>query len=598
MMVMIRKLFDLLTPGEKLRATLLVALMLVMALLEAVGVASIMPFIAVISNPQLVETNVLLAKIYWFTGVNDIQEFLFFLGVMVFALLVFSLVFKASTTYAQVRFTLMREYSLGRRLIAAYLHQPYVWFLNRHSAELGKTILSEVSNVVHGGLVPTMTLIAQSVVAFALLLLLFLVDPFLALSACAALATCYFIIFRLVKKFLSAIGEERITANRDRFNAVSEVFGAVKDVKVGGLEEVYIGRFASPAGIYAKDNAAAHMVAQLPRFALEALAFGGMLLLVLILMMRGSGSLAKALPIVSVYALAGYRLMPALQQIYASLSQLRFVSPTVDALHKDFANLYKPCLKETVEGKLHLNKFIRLHEIEFAYPNSHQLALRNICLEIPARSSLGLVGATGSGKTTLVDLILGLLEPQRGSFIVDDQIIDDGNCRRWQRAVGYVPQQIYLTDDSMAANIAFGVKPSDIDWDALYRAARIANLHDFVMNDLPAQYYTTVGERGVRLSGGQRQRIGIARALYHRPQILILDEATSALDNLTEQAVMEAINKLNNDITVIIIAHRLSTVRLCDQIVMLDKGEIKGKGTFSQLMEENTTFRAMAMIMA
>lgn len=593
-MATVKKLFDLLTPAERRQAVLLVALILVMALLDAVGVASIMPFMAVLSNPQLVETNSILARLHQFTGAVEVQDFLFILGLLVFALLVVSLAFKALTTYALVRFTLMRECSIGQRLVAAYLHQPYVWFLNRHSAELGKTILSEVTNVVHGGLVPMMTLIAQSFVTVAILLLLFIVDPVLALSVCAALGASYWIVYRLIKKYLSKIGQERLEANRGRFSAVSEVFGAVKEVKIGGLEDVYINRFAKPATIYAKDNAAAHMVTQLPRFALEAVAFGGMLLLVLYLMIS-SGGFASVLPVIAVYALAGYRLMPALQQVYASISQLRFVGPALDALHKDLIDLSKPSLRHNIEEKLALNRFISLRNVEFAYPNSSQPALWNISLEIPARSTLGLVGATGSGKTTLVDLILGLLEPQRGSLSVDDHvIIGDEKRRAWQRMVGYVPQQIYLTDDSVAANIAFGVKPADIDWDALHRAARIANLHEFVMNDLESQYLTLVGERGVRLSGGQRQRIGIARALYHKPQVLILDEATSALDNLTEQAVMEAINNLHNDITIILIAHRLSTVRLCDQIILLEKGEIKARGNFAQLMEDSQTFRAMA----
>jgi len=594
-MTTVRKLFDLLTPAERVRAALLVGLILVMALLDAVGVASIMPFMAVLSNPQLVETNSALVKLRQLTDASSAQDFLFMLGVLVFVLLVVSLAFKALATYAQVRFTLMREYSIGQRLVAAYLHQPYVWFLNRHSAELGKTILSEVTNVVHGGLVPMMTLIAQSVVASALLLLLFLVDPVLALTIYATLGASYWVIYWLMKKFLSNIGQERFEANQRRFTAVSEVFGAVKEVKIGGLEEVYIRRFARPAFIYAKDNAAAHMVTQLPRFALEAVAFGGMLLLVLYLM-GNSGGFERALPIIAVYALAGYRLMPALQQIYASISQLRFAGPALDALHQDFMELANPPRRDATDHKLCLSHAIVLRNIEFSYPNTHQAALRNINIDIPARSTIGLVGATGSGKTTLVDLILGLLEPQRGSLIVDDRVIGEDNRSGWQKAVGYVPQQIYLTDDSIAANIAFGVKPEDIDWDALHQAARIANLHDFVTNDLAAQYHTVVGERGVRLSGGQRQRIGIARALYHQPQILILDEATSALDNLTEQAVMEAINNLHNNITIILIAHRLSTVRLCDHILLLEKGEIKAQGTFAQLMEESQTFRAMATV--
>lgn len=590
-----KKLVGLLTPKERLHASLLVTMILIMALLDAVGIASIMPFIAVLTKPQIVQTNIFFAKLQQHLSITNSKDFLFILGLSVFALLVSSLAFKAFATYVQVRFTLMREYSLGQRLIDGYLHQPYIWFLNRHSVELGKTVLSEVSNVVHGVLVPFMTLIAQSAVALTLLILLFLVDPFLALSACATLGTSYCLIYKLTKKFLSGIGQQRFKANQQRFTAVNEVFSAVKEVKVSGLEDIYIKRFSQPAAIYAKNHAASHMVAQLPRYALEAVTFGGMLLIILYLMKR-SGGLSSALPIIAVYALAGYRLMPALQQVYASFSQMRFARPALDALHKDLMSLHHKSQQEPCTEKQQLNQTIHLCNIEFSYPEATQPTLKNVNLKIAARSTIGLVGSTGSGKTTLADLILGLLEPQKGSLVVDGKIIDTGNCRKWQKSIGYVPQQIYLTDDTVAANIAFGTKPADIDWTALSRAAKIANLHNFVVNSLPSQYNTVVGERGVRLSGGQRQRIGIARALYHNPQVLILDEATSALDSLTEQAVMEAINNLRNDITIILIAHRLSTVRTCDQIVLLDNGEVKGQGTYTQLLQNNHIFRAMAAV--
>lgn len=591
----IRKLLDLLTPQERGRAALLVGMMLVMALLDVVGVASIMPFIAVLSNPGLVQTNSLLSRLHHVTDAPGEQGFLFMLGVLVFVLLVVSLGFKALVTYAQARFTLMREYSIGQRLIVGYLHQPYTWFLNRHSAELGKTVLSEVSNVVHGSMVPIMTLIAQTIVACAMLALLFLVDLTLALTVCAAMGVSYGLIYFLMSTFLSKIGQERFSANQQRFLAVSEVFNAVKEVKVGGLEQAYIRRFAGPAAIYAKSGAAAHMVAQLPRYALEAIAFGGMLLLILYLMAR-NGALATALPVVAVYAFAGYRLMPAVQQIYASFSQLRFAGPALDALHADLVSLPQDKVPGSMVPEMRLKNAIRLQNVEFSYPQSGRPALKHIDLEIKAYSTVGLVGETGSGKTTLVDLVLGLLEPQKGALLVDGQAIDAQNRRAWQKIIGYVPQQIYLADDTVAANIAFGVDPADIDYASVHRAAKIANVHDFVTHELSKQYDTIVGERGVRLSGGQRQRIGIARALYHNPQILLLDEATSALDNLTEQAVMEAVNSLQHDITIILIAHRLSTVRLCDTIVLLDKGQVKAQGTYDQLIAQDSTFKAMAGI--
>lgn len=567
-------------------------MILVMALLDMIGVASIMPFIAVLANPELVETNDILNSAYSKLAFTDPQQFLFALGMLMFMLLLVSLAFKAFTTYAQLRFTLMREYSIGKRLVEGYLHQPYSWFLSRHSADLGKNILSETSKVIYQAMVPMVTLIAQGAVAVALLALLILTDPQLALIVGMTLATVYTLIFKANRGLLGRIGQEYVKANQARFIAVSEAFGASKEVKVGGLEEAYIQRFSDPALTYARHQATSSVISQLPRFALEAIAFGGMLLVVLYLMAQ-RGNFASAMPIITLYAFAGYRLMPALQQIYGAVAQLRFAGPALDALHSDLMSL-QPAHPDPSQDAITLTRAITLNQIQYRYPNAPQLALKNLSLYIPAQSTVGLVGATGSGKTTTVDLILGLLEAQQGTLAVDGQAITEHNRRAWQRAIGYVPQQIYLADDTVAANIAFGLQEKDIDPAAVERAAKIANLHEFVFNELPQQYQTTVGERGVRLSGGQRQRIGIARALYHNPQVLILDEATSALDNLTEQAVMEAVHNLGHEITIILIAHRLSTVKACDTIFLLEKGELKAQGNFEELKQVNERFRAMA----
>ena len=595
LMKMLKKFFDLLTKQERKNAVFLLVMILIMALLDALGVASIMPFIAVLATPELLETNVFLKTIYNFSnslGIKTVEQFLFLLGLLVLVILVSSLAFKAFVTYAQLRFALMREYSVGRRLVEGYLHQPYSWFLSRNSADLGKNILSEVNEVIGGGMIPLMTLIAQSAVAIALLTLVILVDPKLALIVSLTLVTAYALIFKAASGLLSTMGKERVIANQARFTAVNEAFGAAKEVKVGRLEQVYIRRFSGPAQIYARNQAAASVISQLPRFAIEALAFGGLLLLVLYLMAQ-HGSFAYSLPTIARYAFAGYRLMPALQQIYGSLSRLRFLGPALDALHADLTSLQTTHPNHSQEA-IAPEQTIHLNRIQYRYPGAPKLALKSLNLSIPANSTVGFVGASGSGKTTAVDLILGLLEAQEGTLEVDGQPITDCNRRSWQRTIGYVPQQIYLADASVAANIAFGVDAKDIDQAAVERAAKIANLHEFVVNELPQQYQTILGERGVRLSGGQRQRIGIGRALYHNPRVLVLDEATSALDNITERTVMEAVHNLGHGITIILIAHRLSTVRQCDLIYLLERGVLKASGTYKELITKNKHFAAMA----
>ena len=593
----LKKLLFLLTPDEQKKACLLLIMILIMAFLDMIGVASILPFMAVLTNPTLIETNTILNILFQTSaifGVENNEQFLFALGFLVLFLLVISLIFKALTDYALIRFVQMREYSIGKRLIEGYLYQPYSWFLNHHSADLGKNILSEVEQVIGNGIRRMMELIAKGMVAIAIIILLVIADPKLALTVSVLLGGVYGIIFYFIRIYLKQIGKKRLKNNELRFTAVSEAFGAAKEVKVGGLEQIYIQNFSNSAKLFALTKAYSSVLAQLPRFILEAIAFGGVMLIVLY-MISQTGSFNNALPIISLYVFAGYRLMPALQQIYASLTQITFVGPSLDKLYDDLKNL-KPLKSNQVKKTFSFDKKITLNKISYNYPNTSRTALTNIDLSIPAKSTIGLVGATGSGKTTTVDIILGLLEPQKGSLEVDGEIITKQNSRSWQQSIGYVPQHIYLSDDTVAANIAFGINPDNFNQEAIERASKIANLHNFVLEELPKQYKTTIGERGVRLSGGQRQRIGISRALYHNPKILILDEATSSLDNQTEQAVMDAINNLHKEITIILIAHRLNTVKNCDKIFLLEKGQLKNEGTFEELINVNENFKISANI--
>ena len=583
------------SPRERRDACFLVVLILVMAVLDVIGVASVMPFMAVLANPDAVETNKYLSAAYARFSFANKEQFLFFLGLMVFVALVASIVFKALTTWALLRYTHMREYSLGIRLVAGYLRQPYEWFLSRHSADLSKSVLSEVQEVVNGALIPLMQLLAQGAVVIALLMLLILADPLLALYIGVGLGVGYGGLYMLLRRRLTRLGKEREEANRSRFEILSEAFGGIKELKLAGLEEVLIRRYTQPAKQCAKSITAAQLAKQLPRYALEIIAFGGMLLVVLYLM-RTRGSFEGALPLIALYAFGSYRLMPALQQVYAHMATLRFAEPALNNLYADLVQIAPAQSGESILAPLSVEKSIALREVTYAYPNSQVAAVHNLSLEIPARATVGLVGSTGSGKTTTVDIILGLLLPYSGRLEIDGVPIGPDNLRAWQRNLGYVPQHIYLAADTVAGNIAFGVPREEIDLSAVERAARIANLHDFVVNDMPQGYNTQVGERGVCLSGGQRQRVGIARALYHKPQVLVLDEATSALDNLTEQSVMDAVHNLSHEVTIIIIAHRLSTVRECDCIYILEKGGLVGEGTYDELVRDNPQFRRMTQV--
>jgi len=583
----LNKLLFLLSFHERKRLVILFIFGIASSLLDMMGVASIVPFVAILSNPSLIETNsilITLFKILNTFGITTIQEFFFILGILVFLLLIISIAVKAFVSYLQLNFTNMLEVSIGKRLIEAYLSQPYSWFLTRHSADLGRTILSEVNQIIGLGFQPFITLIVNSLLTISLLTLLIIFDPKITLIVGLSISLAYVLIFYFVRNYLNRSGKQRLFYNQLRFTLVSDVFGAAKEVKIGGLEQGYVKNFSNSAKIFARSQVSANIISQLPRYILEAITFGGVILILLYTIAK-TGSLNEALPIISLFVFAGYRLMPTIQQIYSSTTQLTYGGPVLNKIYHDIKT-FEPLNENQDMSILPFNKAITLNNTYYTYPNSKQTVLKDINLTIPTKSSVGFVGATGSGKTTTADIILGLLEPQKGTLEVDGKVITKLNLRSWQKSIGYVPQHIYLSDDTIAANIAFGVEPKDINQDMVEKAAKIASLHEFVINKLPKQYQTTVGERGVRLSGGQRQRIGIARALYHNPKVLILDEATNALDAQTEQIVIDAINNLNKDITKIIIAHRLNTVSNCDTIFIFSKGQLTGQGKFEEIKNQ------------
>ena len=592
------KLLDLLDKREIRNALLLFAMMLIMALLETTGVVSIMPFIAVVANPDIIESNRILKTIYHLMGFSNTQNFLLFIGCGVFGLVVSSLSFKALTQWAIARYTHMRGYTLSRRLLQGALNQPYTWFLNRHSADLGKSILSEVTHVVSGVFLPALQLVAQTIVTVSLVTLVVVVEPTVAITAVTVLGGGYILIYVLLRRYLTHLGVDRLKANRERFQVAQEALGGIKDVKVLNLEGGYLRSFSKAAARFAKRQATNQIIGALPTYFLQGIAFGGILAILLIFLETKKGDLAGVLPVIALYAFAGMRLLPAMQQVYNAMTKLRFSKPALDALHKEIAEVGSQQLinienQALPTGPITLNNRIELNDICYTYPKAEKPALQNLSITIKANTTVAFIGSTGAGKTTAVDLILGLLEPQQGELLVDGRPVTRKNTRAWQRNIGYVSQHIFLSDDTIAANIAFGKTEREIDMALVERASKIAELHDFVINELPQGYQTTVGERGVRLSGGQRQRIGIARALYHDPDMLILDEATSALDNLTEKAIMRSVHNIGARKTIILIAHRLSTVERCDWIYLMENGHVRAMGKYQELLATDNVFQEM-----
>ena len=590
--------FSLLTPAERRQVYWLLPGIVMMALLQVAGIASITPFLAMVTNPDSIHNNPLLDELFRRLGFTSVSSFIFFFGILVLSLLTLTNGTSMLMEWLLLRFSWMRNHTLSQRLLHTYIGQPYVFFLGRNSADMSKNMLSEVQQIIQGILVPAMHMLANIVVALFVLGLLVVIDPVLAVIVALVLSTAYLAVFSAVRRRLARLGSDRVEANRHRFQTAGETMNGIKDIKLLGKEPYFLERFARASKRFSSHMATSDIISLTPRYALETIAFGGLIIIVLY-QMATRQDLTQIIPIVGLYAFAGYRLMPALQQIYKTASKAHFNLAALDAVHSDMAMAAASAPVSWSQQPLEPLAFretLALENVTFGYPGTEGPLLNRLSLTIAANTSVAFVGATGSGKTTVVDLILGLLAPDEGHLSVDGVALDEDTLARWQRNLGYVPQNIHLSDVSIRHNIAFGVPEEEVDSEAVERSARIASLHDFITTELPQRYDTVVGERGVRLSGGQRQRIGIARALYTDPAVLVLDEATSALDSVTEEAILQAVKTVARTKTVITIAHRLSTVRDCDEIFVLDKGRILGTGSYRDLLHDNETFKALAKL--
>jgi len=592
-----RKVFSLLDAQERRRFWVLTVLMVLVALVEVAGVSSVLVLLNVLADPTTVEKSGALTWLRSLLGTESIFTFQVALALIVIVVVFAGLVIKAGGAYAIIRYSFMRGASISTRLLGSYLNRPYEWFLERNSAEIGKNVLVEVDGLTNRVITPLLRLTSNFILVISMLGFLMVVDPFITILSAVILGGFYVLIYLRLRGLLHQSGQDMMGALEQRHRTASEATGGIKDVKLLGLEPSYQTQFGKASGRAARAVIRVGIMAELPRFVLEAITFGALLGLVLVLLFRNDGNIASIVPTLGIFAFSVMRLLPALQQTYYALANIRGSTAALDAIAKDYSEAKKvaPIPTAAADDFLPVNNALELKGISFRYSSAARPALANLDLTIPARTTVGLVGGTGAGKTTLVDLILGLLAQNSGEMRVDGTLVTEANRRAWQNSLGYVPQSIYLTDDTVAANIAFGVPKDQIDRAAMERAARAAALHDFVMSDLAEGYDTMVGERGIRLSGGQRQRIGIARALYRTPSLLIMDEATSALDNITERVVMEAVQNIRADTTIILIAHRLTTVKDCDRIFLMEKGRISAAGTYDELVSGNATFRNMAV---
>lgn len=594
---MIRQLFSLLSPQQLKDFYILQILVVVMAFTELLGIASIAPFMALVGDISLIEKEGGLFKtLYELSGLTAPADFLFYSGLVVLLMLTVSTLISMFTIWKLALYGTKIGTEIADRLYAYYMQQDWLFHASNSSAHLTKQVSTEAMRVTDAIIQPLMQINAKLVLALFISMSIFLYDPIIAIAGLLIFICAYISFYKLVRKHLQENGEEMSQVYTQRFRLMNEGFGGIKDVLLLNRRYDFVERFQASGKAFAYARGTNSAISQVPRYFMELIAFGAMIGLVLILVKFHQGNLGTVLPILAVYALAAFKLLPAIQQIYSSVAQIKGNTAAFEAIKDDLRNsliTHHATIKRPEVSHLQFKKQVSLNNVTFSYPNESSPAIDGLNMVIPKNSVVGLVGTSGSGKSTAIDLLLGLLTPKEGHLFIDDIRITLKNKRAWQNTIGFVPQSIYLSEGTIAENIAFGLPAQDIDLYQVNKALELANLTDLV-EKLPKGINTKVGERGVQLSGGQRQRIGIARAMYHKADVLVFDEATSALDGITEKIIMKAIHNFSGQKTIIMIAHRLKTVQKCDIIYMMEKGKIIDQGTYQELLQKNFKFKEMA----
>jgi ATP-binding cassette, subfamily B, bacterial PglK len=579
----IKKLNVLFNKRDKKMFLLLFFMMIIAAVFETAGIGLIVPFVGIVSNPAIIQAQPILLFVYQFLNFQTTNAFILFAVCVLLTVFIIKNFYLLGFYYLQYRVIFNQKVKLSSLMFKEYLTKPYTFHLQRNSAELLRNVNGEVAKIFDGILLATFQLLTEILVVISILALLIVTAPLATITAGILLGGSVFVFFRIFRNKITYLGKENQKISREVIKWVNQGLGASKEIKVSGKEHYFVNSYEKQSSIMASITTYKNMLDQVPRLFIETLLVSVVLITMIIIIFQGTNT-ANLMATMSLFAMAAFRLMPSINRIVASLSTIRFSQPALTVVYKDLIednfekkpnpeneiNGSKP-VKEA-EGEKTFKKSIDLENVYFRYPNQDEYSIRDVSLTIPIGNSVAFVGTSGAGKTTIVDIILGLLEPEKGLVFIDGKMLIE-LLPIWKSKIGYIPQSIYLSDETIRKNIAFGIDDNYIDELAIQKAIKDAQLEDFV-NSLPEGLDTIVGERGVRLSGGQRQRIGIARALYHNPEIIFLDEATSALDNSTEKEIMRAIDGLKGEKTLIIIAHRLSTIENCDIVFKVDKGRL------------------------
>jgi len=569
---MFKKLSYIFSRRDKWKLAVLFVLVAIGSVLELLGVTIFMPFIQIIMNPQTIFQNQILHQMYIFLGKNNTTDFLAALAGIIIFIYIFKNIYLIWEKNIMYKFSYNIQQRISVRLLVAYMNEPYTFHLQKNIAELQRS-LQEDTDLFTKGIIHALELLTEVVVCIVLGVYLFIVSKSITVVVLGILVVSVFVFTTITKKIARSLGQECQVYKGKLYQWMNQALGGIKEVKVLNREQYFIDRYSNVFGKYVYDQRIVRLIGVIPKYFVEATCMSGMLLAIIIKMYFGQKDMTEYIPQLSVFAVAAFRMLPSVGKINEHVANILYSAPSLDLIYRDLQSIENVQIdEESRDENWKLKKEIQIKNVSYHYPDADTNVLENVSFRIPKGVTVAFIGSSGAGKTTMADIILGLLVPQMGKIEADDLNVMK-NLHTWQKEIGYIPQVIYLSDDTIRNNIAFGVEESAIDDNAVLDAVRKAQLSEFI-DALPDGLDTFVGDRGVRLSGGQRQRIGIARALYHDPEILVLDEATSALDNETEAAVMESMDSLHGTKTIIIIAHRLTTIRNADVIYEVNDGKV------------------------
>lgn len=585
---LVKELFDLLEPSQRKKLIVLQLLIILMAIMELVGIASIAPFMTVVANKDILETNNFFKSLYIYSGAQSHNDFLLLLGCGVLFCIASGSIISIYTTWKSTHFASTLGVELADRLYNYYISNNWLFHLNKNSSDLINNISVESLRVTNLIIQPIILMNSRIFLAFLILIFLVFYNPIVAISGASVFIFSYFLIYKFFSKRLKEYGQTISLSNSKRFRLMSEGFSGIKELIILQRRSKYKEEFNKIGDHLAYSHGASFALASIPRYIMELVAFGSIILLIIYLISVDNGE-NSFLPIISVYALAGLKLLPSLQQIYSSFAIIRGSTSSFEAIKED---LYKAKWVSNEVKKYKINnvgfqKKLDLKCVEYTYPNEVNSSLRNINLTIKQGDFVGIIGASGSGKSTILSIILGLIHPTKGGFYIDDNLLNSENLKSWMGIIGYVPQNVFLKEGTVAENITLGL--DSFDKTKIINALCNAGLEDLLTLEKRI-YEDNIGEAGEKLSGGQRQRVGIARALYDEKQLLILDEITSALDRTAEIAVMDTICNLRKNKTIIMISHKMEIIKDCDLIILVDNGEIKDSGTYEYLSQRHSIF--------